>query len=43
MERERLALERERVELVRKREERDAEGVKGVQILVGGYVEDYSD
>lgn len=43
LERERLQIERERLELTEKREERDAEGVKGVQIVVGGYCDDYSD
>lgn len=43
LERERLAIEKERLELTKKREERDAESVKGVQIVVGGYCDDYSE
>lgn len=43
LERERLELERERLELTRKREEREADAVNGVQIVVGGYCEDYSE
>lgn len=43
LERERLQMERERLELTRKREEREADVVKGVQILVGGYCDDYSE
>ena len=43
LERERLAIEKERLELTKNREEREADGVNGVQIVVGGYCDEYSE